>query len=133
MSGLNALIADDETPITSILCSRLQRAGFEVRVAADGQEAFALAQKLTPDVVVTDLQMPRWSGLEFAQAMSREPDLRHVPVLLLTARGYIISDEERKTTNIRAIMPKPFSANEVVRRVLELLGSAHESHQRESA
>lgn len=133
MNGLYVLIADDEAPITSILRSRLQRAGFEVSVAADGQEAFELAQRRTPDVVVTDLQMPRRSGLEFAQAMKSDGRLRDVPVLLLTARGYIMDEVEREATNIRSVMAKPFSANEVVRRVMDLVGSAPANQRKESA
>ncbi len=133
MNGLYVLIADDEAPITSILRSRLQRAGFEVAVAADGQEAFELAQRRVPDVVVTDLQMPRWSGLDFAKAMKEDACLSGVPVILLTARGYIADESEREATNIRALMAKPFSANEVVRRVMELVGSVSANQRRESA
>lgn len=133
MTGLNVLIADDETPITSILRSRLEKAGFRVRVAHDGQEAYELALAEAPDVVVTDLQMPRRSGLEFAQAMRAEPELADVPVLLLTARGYIVEPDEQEKTSIRAVMAKPFSANEVVRCVLDLVGSSHQTLRRESA
>ncbi len=133
MAGLNVLIADDETPITSILRSRFEKAGFRVRVANDGQEALDLASEEAPDAVVTDLQMPRKTGLEFAQAMKTEPRLSEVPVLLLTARGYIVEPGEQDKTNIRSIMAKPFSANEVVRCVLDMVGSAHQATGKESA
>lgn len=133
MNGSHVLIADDEAPITSILRSRLQRAGFVVSVAADGHEALELARAELPQAVVTDLQMPRCNGFEFAQAMKQDPRLCEVPVLLLTARGYIIDDADRESTNIVSVMPKPFSANEVVRRVIEMLGSAHLSQRKESA
>ncbi|XOV75802.1 MAG: response regulator [Phycisphaerales bacterium] len=132
MAGLNVLIADDETPITSILRSRFEKAGFRVRVANDGQEALDLASEEAPDAVVTDLQMPRKTGLEFAQAMKAEPRLSEVPVLLLT-RGYIVEPGEQDKTNIRSIMAKPFSANEVVRCVLDMVGSAHQATGKESA
>lgn len=133
MNGLTVLIADDETPITSILCSRLTRAGFEVQVAHDGHEALCLAKQHRPHVVVTDLQMPRCTGLEFATAMKEDPQLCETPVLLLTARGYFVDEQQRSLTNIRAVMAKPFSANEVVRAVLEMVGSLHEAEGRESA
>jgi CheY-like chemotaxis protein len=133
MDGPHVLIADDEAPITSILRSRLQRAGFVVSVAADGFEALELARAQPPQIVVTDLQMPRCNGFEFAQAMKQDPLLCDVPVLLLTACGYIIEDADRESTNIVAVMAKPFSANEVVRRVVELLGTAHLSQRKESA
>lgn len=133
MNGSHVLIADDEAPITSILRSRLQRAGFVVSVAADGFEALELARAEPPQVVVTDLQMPRCNGFEFAQAMKKDPKLSDVPVLLLTARGYIIDDADRDSTNIVSVMAKPFSANEVVRRVIELLGTAHIVQGKESA
>ncbi|MFG0293000.1 MAG: response regulator [Phycisphaerales bacterium JB065] len=123
MSGLSVLIADDETPITSILRNRLEKVGCSVRVAHDGQEAFELASADAPDVVVTDLQMPRWTGLEFALAMAGDDRLSGVPVLLLTARGYIVAPEQQEKTNIRAVISKPFSANEVVRTVLNMVGS----------
>jgi len=133
MNRMTVLIADDETPITSILRSRLERAGFVVHVAHDGVEALELAKLHLPDVVVTDLQMPRCTGLEFAQAMKLDPTLSTVPVLLLTARGYFVDDEQRSLTNIRSIMAKPFSANHVVRTVLDLFGTLHETEGRESA
>ena len=133
MDGLNVLIADDEMPITSILRSRFEKAGCRVRVAHDGHEAFELASQEAPDVVVTDLQMPRCTGVEFAQAMKAEPALESVPVLLLTARGYIMEPEQQEKTNIRTVMAKPFSAKEVVRCVMELVGSSHESAGKESA
>ncbi len=132
MSGLSVLIADDETPITSILRSRFEKVGCRVRVAYDGQQAFELASAEVPDVVVTDLQMPRWTGLDFAMAMASDERLAGVPVLLLTARGYIVLPDQREKTNIRAVMSKPFSANEVVRTVLEM-GGAGGAMRKESA
>lgn len=115
------LVSDDERHIRAVVASKLRAAGYEVMEAEDGAEALAMATERPPDAVVTDLQMPTMSGLEFCQAMKAEPSCADVPAILLTARGYILSEEELARTNIRAVMGKPFSAREVVERVRALL------------
>jgi two-component system, OmpR family, alkaline phosphatase synthesis response regulator PhoP len=116
------LLADDEAHITCVVAQKLRSAGFTVVTARDGEEAFEVACEVNPDLVITDLQMPRMSGLDLALKLRETAVTAHTPVVMLTARGYIIDPADARRTNIRHIMGKPFSAREVVRRVIELLG-----------
>ncbi len=115
------LLADDEAHITCVVSAKLRDAGFNVVTARDGEEAYELALRVSPSLVVTDLQMPRMSGFELSCKLKSTPSTSRVPVLMLTARGYIVDASEMGKTNIKAMMCKPFSARDVVRRVNELL------------
>ena len=122
MASPMILLADDEAHITCVVGQKLRTAGFEVTTARDGEEAFELACKVRPAVIVTDLQMPRLSGLELALRLKRTPQTAQTPLLMLTARGYIMDQDAIKQTNIRQILAKPFSARDVLRLVVELVG-----------
>lgn len=117
----SVIVADDEAHIRAVVVAKLRGAGLFVTEASDGAEALELAQASPPDLIVTDLQMPRMSGLELCQALRRTEHTRHVPALLLTARGYILSEDEIAQTSIRDVMSKPFSARELVSRVMTIL------------
>lgn len=121
MSGNRILVCDDEPHIVHVVAAKLRTAGFEVLCAADGEEAFELARQHQPDLVITDYQMPYLSGLELCAKLRTIPATRDIPVIMLTARGYSIQDEELKDTNIRAVLPKPFSPREVLAQAKSLL------------
>ncbi|QYU70990.1 response regulator [Leptolyngbya sp. 15MV] len=125
-SSPTVLLADDEPLITSVVAQKLRSAGFQVLVAHDGEEALEVASRTPPDVVVTDLQMPRLSGLELAIRLKAMPSTTNVPVIMLTARGYIVGQSELGSTNIRYLMSKPFSPREVLAKVNAVLGRGEE-------
>lgn len=125
-SSPTVLLADDEPLITSVVAQKLRSAGFQVLVAHDGEEALEVASRTPPDVVVTDLQMPRLSGLELAIRLKAMPSTTNVPVIMLTARGYIVGQSEFGSTNIRHLMSKPFSPREVLAKVNAVLGRGEE-------
>lgn len=115
------LVADDETHIRLVVVSKLRSAGAEVVEARDGAEALARARERRPDLVITDLQMPHLSGLELAQALMIDARTSGVPVLMLTARGYSLSDDQMRGASILELMSKPFGARELLRRAVFLL------------
>lgn len=123
MDPKTVLIVDDERHITSIMKRRLEGAGFVVVEARNGVEALELAPKVCPDAVVTDLQMPRISGLELAVALTQLPATRDTPVIMLTGRSHYVSDSVLGKTNIRMVIEKPFSARQVVEAVESLLAT----------
>ncbi len=116
------ILADDEAHITCVVAAKLRGAGFSVVTARDGEEAYELATRRPPALIITDLQMPRMSGLELAQRLKDHPGTGSVPLVMLTARGYIAEPATMARTNIVRLMSKPFSAREIVRVVTELLG-----------
>jgi CheY-like chemotaxis protein len=121
------LLVDDEPHIPMVVGRKLTAAGFEVVTASDGEEALAAARETNPDVIITDLQMPYMSGAELAAALHADAQLCDIPVVLLTARGYVLSDEERARTNISRFLSKPFSVQQILDVVSELLGGEAEA------
>jgi CheY-like chemotaxis protein len=121
MEGRKVLIADDEAHIIYVVKMKLQKGGFDVVTAMDGQEALDLARQIEPCMLVTDLQMPVMSGLEVAAALYRDEKTRHIPVLLLTAKGFEVDEQVTADTNVRLVMTKPFSPRDLLARVNEVL------------
>lgn len=108
------VIADDEAPIRLVVGDKLRSAGFTVVEARDGEEALELVRKHCPSGVVTDLQMPYMNGLELAMAMKADAATANTPVLLLTARGHVLSNDMLAQTNIKRVMSKPFSVRDLL-------------------
>ncbi len=122
MTQQTILLADDEAHITHVVGMKLRAAGYTTVVARDGEEALTLALKHRPDLVITDLQMPYMSGIELATQLRADERTAETPVLMLTARGYVLDESELRATNIRVVLSKPFSARDILRRVEEFLG-----------
>ncbi len=116
------LVVDDEPHIVNVLSVKLQKAGFDVVCAMDGQAALESAFKATPDLVITDYQMPRLNGWELCDALARNESTRSTPVIMLTARSHNISEDDARAINIKAMIGKPFSPREVLNKTYELLG-----------
>jgi DNA-binding response OmpR family regulator len=115
------LIVDDEAHIVHIIRYKLEREGYQVLTAGDGQEAYDLAQIEEPDLIVTDFQMPVLSGFEMCIKLHESDVTADTPVVMVTARGHKLSPKELAKTNIRQMMCKPFSARELLTVVGELL------------
>lgn len=115
------LIADDDPLMTHVLRLKLADAGFCVDVAANGEEGLTCAFANVPDAVVTDLQMPVMDGYQFAMALRGDSRTVRVPIVMLTGRGHILSSEQIEEAGISRVVPKPFSAREVLALVVSLL------------
>jgi len=110
------LLCDDEIHIVRTAEIRLAQAGFEVRIAHDGQEAWEAILEDQPDVLVTDLQMPRVDGFELIRRVRANASTRDMPVLMLTAKGFELAREElMEKWGISSVLSKPFSPRELVR------------------
>jgi len=130
------LLVDDEPTITDVLSRYLQRAGYETRIAADGEEAVALATQRRPDLMLLDLMLPGIDGLEVMRRLrgtmngGGQPPL---PIILLTARG----EESDRVVGLRLgaddYVVKPFSPAEVVARVDAVLRRADPAPDAEEA
>ena len=121
------LIVDDEAHILQVLSLKLRNAGYEVLTAVDGEEAYEYATRAgqTPDVVISDYQMPYMTGMELCRALASNASTAKVPVLLLTARGHALDREDLTLGNIRDVLSKPFSPRAVVEQVQRLLAGDH--------
>ncbi|MEM6334063.1 MAG: response regulator [Planctomycetota bacterium] len=128
-----ALVVDDEAHIQHVVSLKLRHDGMEVITASDGSEALALAINHRPDIIVTDFQMPGLTGLELSTAIREHEELADTPVLMLTARGFGLTDEQLAQSRIGDVMTKPFSPREMLQRVHSLLQQSQTSTERQAA
>ena len=118
------LIADDEPNILVSLEYLLQREGFAVTLARDGQEAVEAILRDPPDLVLLDVMMPRKTGLEVCQQVRAEARLQTVRIVLLTAKGRDTDVAKGLALGANAYITKPFSTKDLVARIRSLLGDA---------
>jgi len=117
------LLVDDEPHILRAAEIKLTRCGFQVRCARDGQEGWEMILEQIPDLLVTDLQMPRMDGFELTRHVRENPATAMLPVFMLTAKGMEASLGERAAQlKVISVLPKPFSPRELVRYIEEALG-----------
>lgn len=120
MSG-SIFLVDDELHVAQILGRRLEREGYTISTARDGIEAFDRIVESQPDLIISDLQMPRLDGLGLAEKLKEEPATATIPIVLLTSRGHRADADTVERTNIVRLIAKPFSSHEMVRVVAEVL------------
>ncbi|HXD82284.1 MAG TPA: response regulator [Candidatus Acidoferrum sp.] len=116
------LIADDESSMRLLVHTTIESDSYQVIEAADGDEAWALIKRYKPSLVLLDVQMPGRTGMEILASIKRDPSLRAVRVILMTARAL----ESDRTAGMAAgadfYLAKPFSPLELLARVQEALG-----------
>lgn len=117
------LVVEDEEDVRSMV-SRLLGAVGDVTTASDGAEALQMltSQPTAPDVVVTDLMMPRMDGLTLSRELKKHPHLARVPVVMLTAKSRPGDMVEGINAGARSYVTKPFKADELVVKVKKALG-----------
>ncbi|MBN1909537.1 MAG: response regulator [Pirellulales bacterium] len=118
------LLCDDEIPILRAAEFKIKKAGYDVRIASDGEEAWQLIQQEKPDILVTDCQMPRLDGLGLVRRLREHDDTRDLPVFMLTAKGFELDAEELASQwGVLGLIAKPFSP----RKLLETIQAALDS------
>ena len=116
------LCADDDEDILSLVSLRLQRAGFAVATATDGDEAVEIARARRPALAVLDVMMPKRTGYEVLAELRDDDNLREMKVILLSARVQEGDVARGLAAGADAYLAKPFKAQELVTKVAELLG-----------
>ena len=117
-AGRRVLVVDDERPLAGLVGSYLERDGFEVSLAHDGQQAVDLARQVDPDVVVLDLGLPVLDGVEVCRLLRTFSDCY---VVMLTARSEEVDKLIGLSVGADDYMTKPFSPRELVARVHVML------------
>ncbi|MBS28255.1 MAG: phosphate regulon transcriptional regulatory protein PhoB [Alphaproteobacteria bacterium] len=117
----NILIVEDEPPLVELISYNLEKAGFQSRIARDGEEAMLAIEEQQPDLVLLDWMLPYVSGIEICRRIRRNPDTRDLPIIILTARG----EEDDRIRGLDAgaddYVVKPFSPSELIARVRTVL------------
>jgi DNA-binding response OmpR family regulator len=118
------LIADDEPNIVISLEYLMKRAGYEVHIARDGQEAIDAIRREHPRLVLLDVMMPRKSGYDVCQELRADAQIKDTLVLMLTAKGRDTDVDKGLGVGADAYMTKPFATKELVAKVADMLGAA---------
>lgn len=121
MTGKRVLVVDDEVHIVHVVAIKLRNNGYEVISADNGAEAFDLACREKPDIIVTDYQMPVMSGLDLVDKLRHCDDTQDIPVIMLTARSFAISKEQQEEFRISSCLSKPFSPKELLGNIEDVL------------
>ena len=121
------LVVDDEPDVVDMLRMMLENASYEVISAYDGKEGIEKAKKEKPDAIVMDLMMPGMDGFKACKELKNDPELKAIPVLVLTAINRHFSDTEyAKSLGLGLVsddyIDKPVDTNLLLRRIASLLG-----------
>jgi DNA-binding response OmpR family regulator len=123
MVPMRVMIVEDEPNIVESLSFVFSREGWQVTAALDGDTAIERLLSAPPDILVLDVMLPPHSGFEVLKRVRNEPGLKHLPVIVLTAKG----QEKDRHTALRlgadAFVTKPFSNRDIVQQVRDLAAS----------
>ena len=121
MSKPTVLVAEDESALVTLLRYNLEREGYRVLEARDGEEALLVAAEEQPDLVVLDWMLPQLSGIEVCRRLRGRQETRNVPIIMLTARGEESDRIRGLDTGADDYVVKPFSMTELSARIRAVL------------
>ena len=115
------LIVEDDPDIRELLRFNLEKAGYTLFLAEDGEKALALARKHSPDIILLDLMLPGVDGLEVCRTLKKDPELQRIPIIMVTAKGEEMDRVVGLELGADDYVVKPFSLREVVLRIRKIL------------
>jgi len=121
MSTPTIVIAEDEDALATLLQYNLEKEGYRVAVAGDGEEALIVIDEAKPDLLLLDWMLPKVSGIEVCRRLRQKTETRNLPVLMLTARGEESDRIRGLDTGADDYVVKPFSMTELLARIRAVL------------
>ncbi|WP_419253977.1 phosphate regulon transcriptional regulator PhoB [Caulobacter sp. ErkDOM-YI] len=115
------LVVEDEDALATLLHYNLDKEGYQVGLAGDGEEALTMASERAPDLVILDWMLPKVSGIEVCRRLRGRAETRNVPIIMLTARGEESDRIRGLDTGADDYVVKPFSMVELTARVRAVL------------
>jgi DNA-binding response OmpR family regulator len=116
------LIADDEPNIVISLEFLMQRNGYEVMTASDGEQALSLLNDFRPDLILLDIMLPLRNGFEVCQRIRESAAWKHTKIVMLTAKGREVEVTKGLALGADVYITKPFATRELLASVRQLLG-----------
>ena len=117
----NILVVEDEDSLATLLQYNLEKEGYQVSVAGDGEEALMQVDERLPDLVVLDWMLPKISGIEVCRRLRQRSETRNVPIIMLTARSEESDRVRGLDTGADDYLSKPFSMTELAARIRAVL------------
>jgi two-component system, OmpR family, phosphate regulon response regulator PhoB len=115
------MVVEDEEALATLLDYNLEKEGFRVERAADGEEGLLKVEEETPDLILLDWMLPKVSGVEVCRQLRTRPETRRTPILMLTARGEETDKVRGLDTGADDYVVKPFAMSELTARIRALL------------
>ncbi len=116
------LICDDDPVILRLLEVNLELEGYDILTANHGEEAFEIASRELPDLVILDIMMPRLDGYQTCQKLKAQPSTEPIPVVFLSAKAQQSDIEKGKSFGVSEYLTKPFDPNDLLDVVERLVG-----------
>ena len=121
MSTPRVLVIEDDDALATLVQYNLEKEGYKVSVASDGEEGLMQAEEETPDLVLLDWMLPKVSGIEVCRRLRSRPETRNIPIIMLTARGEESDRVRGLDTGADDYLTKPFSVPELAARIRAVL------------
>ncbi len=115
------LIADDRSEVVVLVKVTLEGEGYRTIEASDGREALEKIRLEKPDLVLLDILMPKMNGFEVLSQLKKDPVLKEIPIIMLTAKGQKSDQEKGKELGATGYIIKPFSPSALLKRIEEIL------------
>ena len=115
------LVVDDEPNILYALEETVKSGGHDCLTACDGEEALFLAREIKPDLIISDVIMPKVNGYELCEALKGDGQTRHIPVILITVRGKAADVVTGRDAGADGYIVKPFHAHELEEKITSFL------------
>jgi DNA-binding response OmpR family regulator len=122
--ALSVLVVDDDPVILRLLQVNFELEGIEVVTAPDGEEGLIIAQSDPPDLVISDIMMPKVNGLELLAALRSSPETAAMPVILLSAKAQVADVQRGLELGADDYVTKPFDPLELIDRVYKVLAKS---------
>jgi DNA-binding response OmpR family regulator len=114
MAGERILICDDDPVILRLLEVNLEMEGYSVLTAHHGEEAYEVATRETPDLIILDIMMPRWDGYETCKRLKETEGTKHIPVIFLSAKAQQSDIDKGRSYGVAEYLTKPFDPTDLV-------------------
>jgi len=124
MDKKRILVIDDEKDIVKAVTFRLQNSGYEVISAYDGEEGLKKAREESPNLIISDLMLPKIDGYKICGLLKKDTRYAHIPVIMFTARTQESDKQMGKEVGADAYITKPFESEELLSKIKELLKEA---------
>jgi CheY-like chemotaxis protein len=121
MSAPKILIVDDEPHMLRVTEFSLRRGGYQLIIGRNGREAIELADREQPALIVMDVLMPELDGLGALRLLKQSPKTANIPVIMLTARGHVMTRQDAEDSGASLFLTKPFSPNQLLTEAKRLI------------
>jgi CheY-like chemotaxis protein len=121
MSAPKILIVDDEPHMLRVTEFSLRRGGYQLIIGRNGLEAIELAEREQPSLIVMDVLMPELDGLGALRLLKQCPKTASIPVIMLTARGHVMTRQDAEDSGASLFLTKPFSPNQLLTEAKRLI------------